>query len=120
MRNTIATGILGMALCASAAAAKTAGEPAQILRDFEQRVDDYARHHSLSLSPEAVTVAAHAAKIFTPPVAVVFRQLIAHALTPLPAPFEYRLIDNDLVIRDANGDLIIAVLPDAAGVTPAR
>lgn len=159
MRTAIATGILGIALCAGAAAAQTAGEQAQILRDFEQRVDDYARHHSLTLFPEAVTVAAPAPKIFTPPVAVVFRQLIARALTPpsgaaiggvatthraavlapfpmteltkfpevlgqalppLPAPLEYRLIDNDLVIRDANGDLIIAVLRDAVGVTPAR
>lgn len=159
MRIAIATGILGIALCAGAAAAQTAGEQSRILRDFEQRVDDYARHHCLSLFPEAVTAAAPASKIFTPPVAVVFRQLIARALTPssgaamgglttthraavlapfpageltefpevlrqalplLPAPLEYRLIDNDLVIRDAKDDLIIAVLRDAVGFTPAR
>jgi hypothetical protein len=33
---------------------------------------------------------------------------------------EYRLIDNDLVIRDANADVIIAILRDALGVTTTR
>ena len=99
-----------------------------------------------------------APRIFTPPVAVVFRQLIAaaisfrrrhtghargeyatasrrraravpgnsaehvstvleRALPPLPAGLEYRLIDNDLVLRDADADVIVAVLRDALGTT---
>ena len=159
MKIAIAIGILGLALGAPGAAAQTAGEQARILRDFERRVDDYARHQSLTLFPEAVTAATPAPKIFTLPVAMVFRQRIARAvappdgvamrrvgatdhavllqpfpatqlsdfptalsqaLPPLPAPLEYRLIGNDLVIRDANGDLIIAVLSDALGVTTTR
>ena len=159
MKTAIATGILGLALFANQAAAQSAGERAQILRDFEQSVDAYTRHQCLTIFPEAITAATPAPKIFTLPVAMVFRQLIAHtlaapaglaingvatthraavlapfpgselgdfpvalsaALPRLPAPLEYRLIDNDLVIRDANGDLIIAVLRDALGTTTTR
>ena len=89
---------------------------------------------------EATTAATPAPKVFTLPVAMVFRQLIGNALAApdgvaiggvttthramvlqpipatdlydfpkrlsevlplLPAPLEYRLVDNDLVIRDA-------------------
>jgi hypothetical protein len=94
--------------------------------------------------PEAVSAGAPAPRIFTLPVAMVFRQLIGQALTApdgtaigapathravamrpfpanelydfperlkevlplLPAPLEYRLIDHDMVIRDAEADLI--------------
>ena len=159
MRNAIAIGTLGLALVSNGAAAQTATEQAQILRDFEQSVDEYARHQCLTMFPEAVTAAIPAPKIFTLPVAMVFRQLIARAIAApsgvamsatttihratvlepfpaseladfpkvlsdvlpvLPAPLEYRLIDNDLVIRDANADVIIAVLRDALGVTTTR
>jgi hypothetical protein len=159
MRNTIVIGMLGLALLSNGAAAQTATEQAQILRDFEQRVDDYARHQCLTLFPEAITAATPAPKVFTLPVAMVFRQLIGKAIasptaitaagvtTPhratllepfpaseladfpkvlsdllpaLPARLEYRLIDNDLVIRDANADVIIAVLRDALGGSTTR
>ena len=159
MKTAVAIGILGLALFASGAAAQTAGERSQILRDFEQSVDVYARHQCLAMLPEAINAATPAPKIFTLPVAMVFRQLIAHAiaapagvamsgvsaahravvlqplpatelydfptalravLPALPAPLEYRLIDNDLVIRDAKADLIVGVLRDALGVTTTR
>ena len=159
MRIAIVIGMLGVALLPNGAAAQTAGEQTQILRDFEQSVDDYARHRCLTMFPEAISAATPAPRIFTLPVAMVFRQLIARAIAApdgvaisgvspahratvlqlfpltelsdfpnilsqvlplLPAPLEYRLIDNDLVIRDANADLIIAVLRDARGVTTTR
>ena len=159
MKTAIATGILGLALFANEAVAQTAAERAQILRDFEQSVDAYTRHQCLTVFPEAINAATPAPKIFTLPVAMVFRQLIAHAiaapaglaingvatthraavlepfpaselgvfppalsvaLPPLPTPLQYRLIDNDLVIRDAKGDLIIAVLRNALGPTTTR
>jgi hypothetical protein len=37
------------------------------------------------------------------------------ALPPLPTPLEYRLIAHDLVIRDTDLDIIVAVLRDAVG-----
>jgi hypothetical protein len=160
MRYAIAIGILGLALSSHGAAAQTASEQAQILRDFEQSVENYAvRHQCLTMLPEAIDAATRAPKVFTLPVAMVFRQLIARAITApggvavggvttahratalqpfrttdlpdlpkvlgdalprLPAPLEYRLIDNDLVIRDANADLIIAVLRDALGPITTR
>jgi hypothetical protein len=156
MTKTIAIGMLGLALFANRAAAQTAVEQAQILRDFNTSVVDYTqRHRCLNMFPEAINADTPAPRMFTPPVAVVFRQLIAGALaTPagtaiggvgaahramvlepfpaseltdfpaklsevlpvLPAPLEYRLIDNDLVIRDAEADIIVAVLRHAVGV----
>jgi hypothetical protein len=154
MRRAIVIGILGLGLISNRAAAQTAVEQAQILRDFEANVATYAEHHKcLDLFPEAVNPTTPAPKIFTLPVAMVFRQLIGHAISGdesgaaiggvgtmhqtqvlrplpptalydfpkvlsetlpgLPAPLEYRLIDNDLVIRDAEADLVIAVLRDA-------
>jgi hypothetical protein len=44
-----------------------------------------------------------------------FPPVLARALPELPPTLEYRLIGNDLVIRDTVGDLIIAVLRDALG-----
>jgi len=41
-------------------------------------------------------------------------------LPGLPAPLEYRLIDHDLVIRDAEADVIVAVLRDAIGTVTTR
>lgn len=38
----------------------------------------------------------------------------------LPAPLEYRLIGNDLVIRDGEADVIVAVLRDALGTLTAQ
>jgi hypothetical protein len=160
MRKTIVIGVIGLALVANRAAAQTAGEQAQILRDFQQSVVNYAQQRNdLSLFPEAVPAATPAPKVFTPPVAVVFRQVIARALAPhdgvaiggiraahqavvmqplsasnlfefppklssalpvLPAPLEYRLIDRDLVIRDTQLDVVIAVLRDALGTVTTK
>jgi hypothetical protein len=160
MTRAIAIGMLGLALFANRAAAQTAGEQARILRSFHASVVDYAqRHRCLDMFPEAINADTPAPKMFTPPVAVVFRQLIAQALTApagsgiggigvphratamqpfpaseltdfpprlsevlpvLPAPLEYRLIDHDLVIRDAGADIIVAVLRHAVGVTVTR
>ena len=154
MRQAIAIGIVGLSLISTRAAAQTAVEQAQILRDFHASVATYAEHHKcLALFPEALNATTPAPKIFTLPVAMVFRQLIGQAMsgvesgaaiggvgtthrTPvlrsfpiaslydfprvlsealpeLPAPLEYRLLDNDLVIRDAETDIVVAVLRDA-------
>jgi hypothetical protein len=46
--------------------------------------------------------------------------MLGDRLPPLPAPLEYRLIGNHLVIRDAEGDVIVAVLKSALGVIATR
>ena len=160
MRKAIAIGIIGLALFANHAVAQTAAEQARILGDFQRSVVDYSqRDQCLDPFPEAITAATPAPKVFTLPVAMVFRQVIARALAApngaviagttaphraailqpfpatelfdfpqvlsealplLPAPLEYRLISNDLVIRDANADVIIAVLRDALGTLTTR
>ena len=79
--RTIAIGLLAFVLAHGGASAQTADEKARILRDFEQRVADYTQQHKcLDLFPEAINAATPAPRIFTPPVAVVFRQEIARAL----------------------------------------
>lgn len=79
--RTIAIGVLALALSTGMASAQTAGEQAQIIRDFEQSVVDFTqRHRCLDMLPEALNAATPAPKIFTLPVAMVFRQLIARAL----------------------------------------
>ena len=155
MKKAIAIGLLGLALTSNRAAAQTAVEQSQILRDFERSVVEYTqRHQGLVMFPEAINAASPAPKIFTLPVAMVFRQKIAHvlaggdaaiggvnvpshsalvlqsfptnelsdfplvlagALPELPPTLEYRLIGNDLVIRDTEADVIAAVLRDAVG-----
>jgi len=158
MKKAIAIGMLGLAFVTNRAAAQTAAEQTQILRDFQRSVVDYTQRDECLLFPEATNAGAPAPRIFTLPVAMVFRQLIAQALTApdgaaigapathravamlpfpatelydfptrldqvlplLPAPLEYRLIDHDLVIRDAEADLIVAVLRDAIGTITTR
>lgn len=44
-----------------------------------------------------------------------FPALLARALPPLPPTLEYRLIGNDLVLRQVGDDVIVAVLRDAVG-----
>ena len=44
-----------------------------------------------------------------------FPEVLAHALPGLPDFLEYRLIGRDLVLRDVEAGLIIAVLRDAIG-----
>lgn len=157
--RAIATGMLGLLLVSTAATAQTAAERDRILQDFQRQVAAYSTgHQCLDLFPEALNASTPAPRIFTPPVALVFRQLIAAAInaggsatamrgvkTPrhhvsvlepfpetelsafpqfladalpaLPAGLEYRFIDNDLVVRDAEADVIVAVLRDALGTT---
>lgn len=88
MKQTIAIGILGLAICSDQATAQTVAEQTAILRDFQQSVVDYtAQHRSPILFPEALTADTPAPKIFTLPVAMVFRQLIAAAIAaPKGAP----------------------------------
>jgi len=155
MKKTIAIGVLGLVLVHSGAAAQTAAEQAQILRDFQRSVVDYSQRDScLDVFPGAAA-ATPAPRIFTLPVAMVFRQMIARALAEhdavtaingvgvprhvsvlepfpanelhefppvlretlpaLPDSLEYRLIANDLVLRDLREDTIVAVLRDAVG-----
>lgn len=132
--RTIAIGMLVFAFAHSGAAAQTAGEQAQILRGFQQSVADYTqRHQCLDLFPEAINAATPAPRIFTLPVAMVFRQLIAQALADhdvspavedvpkavtdalpqLPAPLEYHMAGHDLVVRDRDANVVIGVLRDA-------
>jgi hypothetical protein len=136
--RTIAIGLLALALTGGVASAQTADEKARIIRDFEQSVVDYTtRHKCLDLFPEAVNATTPAPRIFTLPVAVVFRQEIARALAerdgivaingdafprvlqdalpPLPAPLEYRLIGHDLIVRDKEADFTVGVLREAVG-----
>ena len=158
--KAIAIGMLGLLLVSTAATAQTAAERDRILHDFQRNVAAYSTgHHCLDLFPEALNASTPAPRIFTPPVAVVFRQLIAAALNSVDSAtamrgvntprhhvgvlatvpgdraqrvspscsetrcrrcrtrLEYRLIDNDLVIRDADADVIVAVLRDALGTT---
>ena len=154
--KAIAIGLLGLALTGAAASAQTAVEQARILREFERSVADYTQQHKcVAMFPGALNAATPAPKIFTLPVAMVFRQLIAQALADhgtsaaiggtrvahsamvmqpypatqltefppalgevlpaLPDPLEYRLIGNDLAVRDRHADVIVAVLRDAVG-----
>jgi hypothetical protein len=137
MKIAIAIGVIGLALFSSRAAAQTAAERAQILSDFQQSVVDYTQQHKcLVMFPEANNAASPAPRIFTLPVALVFRQLIgeaalAHhtgdgakaiieALPVLPATLQYRLVENDLEIRDTEGGVVVAVLKDAFGAITIR
>jgi len=82
MRKTIAIGVLGLALISNRAAAQTAVEQAHILGEFQRSVVDYTQQHQcFELFPEALNAASPAPTIFTLPVAMVFRQLIARAVT---------------------------------------
>jgi hypothetical protein len=137
MRTAIAIGMIGFALVSSRAAEQTAVERAQILGEFQKSVVDYTQQHKcLAMFPEAVNAASPAPKVFTLPVAMVFRQLIgeavlAHrggdiakavldALPVLPATLQYRLLENDLEIRDLEGGVVVAVLKDAFGAITVR
>jgi len=160
MKKAIAIGVLGLALASNRAAAQTAVERDQILANFQQGLVDYTqRQGCFDVFPEATSAASPAPKVFTLPVAMVFRQLIAEAISApsgamiggpvtthhpevmqpfpagelndfprvlsdalplLPLPLEYRLIGNDLVIRDLEGDVVVAVLRKALGAMPTK
>lgn len=157
--RTIAIGLLGIVLAYGSAAAQTAQEQSQIVRTFQDAVRAYAeQHQTADLFSGALAATSETPRIFTLPVAMVFRQviaaaldehapttvmgragtglslahavvsapfpgaelsefppLLAHALPALPEPLEYRLIGNDLVLRDRSGDVIVAILRDAIG-----
>lgn len=135
MKTTIAIGILGLLLASNRAAAQTAVERQQILRGFEHSVVDYSQRQRFVMFPEALEAAPPAPKIFTLPVAMVFRQIIgdtviAHearalpetivaALPKLPQPLHYQLHGTDLEIRDGH-DAAVAVLKDAFGMITVR
>ena len=136
MRTAIAIGMLGLVLVSNRAAAQTAVERARILRDFQQSVVDYTQQHEcLVMFPEAVNAATPAPTMFTLPVAMVFRQIIAEtvvahhaadlstltaALPVLPAGVNYQLHGNDLELRDMEDGRVVAVLKNAFSAVPAR
>ena len=136
MSKAIAIGMLGLALVSNRAAAQTVVERAQILRDFQQSVVDYTQQHEcLVMFPEAHDAASPAPKVFTLPVAMVFRQIIAetvnarHAadlttLTPalpaLPATLQYQLHGSDLELLDTEDGMVVAVLKSAFSAVPSR
>jgi hypothetical protein len=135
MKRTIAIGMLGLLLASNRAAAQTAVERQQIVRDFQQSVVDHTQRNCLAF-PEALHAATPASKVFTLPVAMVFRQIIgdqviAHehgeppenviaALPPLPEWLRYRLSGNDLEIRCVARDSIVAVVHDVFGIITVR
>ena len=136
MSKAIAIGMLGLVFVSNRAAAQTAVERAQILRDFQQSVVDYAQQHeSLVMFPEAVIAASPASRMFTLPVAMVFRQIIAEAvnthhasdlatLTPalpaLPPSLQYQLHGSDLELRHREDGMVVAVLKNAFSAVPSR
>ena len=136
MRKAIAIGLVGLALFANHAVAQTAAEQARILGDFERSVVDYTQQHEcLVMFPEAASAATPAPKVFTLPVAMVFRQIIADAvianhtadlsmvagaLPALPARLQYRLNADDLELRDLEDGTVVAVLKDAFSAVAAR
>ena len=80
MRTTIAIGLLAVSLVPRGAEAQTAGEQAQILRDFQVSVADYTQRDRYHDEFPWTDTATAGPKIFTLPVAMVFRQLIARTL----------------------------------------
>jgi len=72
--KSLAAGVVGLLLATGLASAQTPRERAVILRDFERSVAEWAMHTATPPPP-----------IFTPPVAMVFRQLIASALARVDA-----------------------------------
>ena len=127
MKTAIAIGMLGLLLASNRAAAQTAVEQGQILREFDASVTAYIQHlERLSDFPDATTADTPAPKVFTLPVAMVFRQMIAHSLAldpssealshslpELPPALDYQLRDRDLIILDRDTDVVVAVLRDA-------
>ena len=89
--KTIAAGVIGLLFTTGIAAAQTAAEREAILRGFQQRAAEYsAQHHCLDMFPEALSASTPAPQLFTPPVAMVIRQLIAYALANVDTPTAMR------------------------------
>src|SRR6185295_6459925 len=105
---------------------------------FQQSVVDYTlQHQCLAMFPEAIDAATPVPKVFTLPVAMLFRQIIAEAvitphnfseasnvvidaLPPLPVALQYRLTGNNLEIRDTEVGVVVDVLKDAFGAITVR
>lgn len=77
--RTIAIGLLGIVLGGGLAAAQTVEERARVLRDFNRNIANYAERFQC-LDPVHAPVLEPSPRIFTLPVAMVFRQLIVEAL----------------------------------------
>ncbi len=93
--KAIAIGMLGLLLASTTTTAQTAAERDRILHDFQRQVAAYSTgHHCLDLFPEALNASTPAPRIFTPPVAVVFRQLIAAALNSVDSATAMRGVNT--------------------------
>jgi hypothetical protein len=153
MRTTLSVAALCVAIVAGNASAQTAAEQRAILRDFERAVAAYVDNLA-ALECADVRPLPNQPVIFTLPVSMVFRQLIATAfghsdsatmsapkrlpeplpqvydafsfeassalppsvaavLPVLPLRLEYRFVRFDLVLRDVDCNLVVAVLRDA-------
>lgn len=143
MLRTLAIGLLGMMLAHGNVAAQTRQEQDKILRAFQVAVADTTQHQPIFTLPvatvfrqliaRALDEQVHASHMvsagnklplerhpvtFEPFPATElyeFPELLARALPPLPRALEYRLIGHDLVLRDVDGDVVVAVLRDAVG-----
>ena len=157
MRTILSIAGLCLVIAAGNAFAQTPAEQRAILRTFEQAVAAYV-DRSEPVECSDVRPTPNQPVIFTMPVSVVFRQLIATALgyphsatmsapnrppehrvnqyesfsfdgaralslavaaalPPLPPRLEYRFVAHDLVIRDVECNLVVAVLRDAIRFT---
>jgi hypothetical protein len=151
--RTFLIALVSFILIDGRAFAQTSVEQRAILRGFERSVAEYAAQFDWSTEQQMPAVEA-APVIFTLPVSIVFRQLIAtalgdsqiptmsspsrprdhrldvnatfpladstlpsqvvlDALPSLPARLEYRLVGGDLVLRDTQLNIVVAVLHDA-------
>ena len=72
MMKTIAIGALGVAFVHSGAAARTAAEQAQVLRDFERSVVDATQRDTCPQEVTGAAAASPAPQIITLPVAMAF------------------------------------------------
>jgi hypothetical protein len=132
--KSITIALLGILLTGGTVSAQTIAEQGRVLRDFERSVANYTMHLAC-LDPAHQANATPAPRIFTLPVAMMFRQLIARALDEgampmelleypppleralpqLPGQLEYQLIGTDLVLRDRSRNVIVDVMRDALG-----
>lgn len=103
----------------------TAGDPqvftlpvATVFRQVIARTLEVQPHISHLAGAGTVLPLSHHPAVFEPFPATQlheFPALLARALPPLPPTLEYRMIGNDLVLRQVADDVIVAVLRDAVG-----